>query len=413
MHRSIVSTPHVVIGKRSDAVIVGAGVSGLAAGAKLVTAGLRVTILEARDRIGGRILTAVDQALPVAIELGAEFLHGKIDTGRLAVEDVPSGDGKLGRVLARFVRDVERHPDAPSVGERIDRFHGTDDERALVRAYVEGFHAANPGRFSPRAFLEEERGSRNVLARIPAGYVGVARHLDRGLVRHSVRVRAIHHGPRGVALETNVGAIEARAAIVTVPLPILQTMVFDPPPKRHTEAARARAMGHVARVVLQFDRRRWPADLGFLHALDQPFPTFWTSRPRDTGLIVAWAGGPRADRLLAEDRGRRIEIAVASLERALGSQTSLSAHLVDAHHHDWLADPWSQGAYSWVPTGAEDAKRVLAEPVDDTLFFAGEAVHLGAGTGTVHGAIESGERAARTLLARFDPSRSLPATFVA
>jgi monoamine oxidase len=386
----------------TEVLIVGAGVSGLAAGARLVTAGLRVSILEARDRIGGRILTAVAPEVPVAIELGAEFLHAKIESGRLAVEDVPD-EKRLTKVLSRFVHDVERHPDAASVGERIQRFDANDQDRALVRAYVEGFHAADPERFSPRAFLEEEKGGADVLARIPAGYVGIAQHFDRGLVRTGVVVRAIHHGPRGVRLETSAGDMEARAVIVTVPLPILQTMRFDPPLARHAEAARSLAMGNVARVVLQFDRRRWPAELGFLHDLDAPFPTFWTSRPRESGLIVAWAGGPAADRLLAQDKGARIEHAVASFERALGE--SVAPHLVDAHHHDWLADPWSRGAYSWVPTGAEEAKRILAQPVHDTLFFAGEAAHLGPGTGTVHGAIEAGERAAREVLERVVASR--------
>jgi monoamine oxidase len=383
----------------SDVAIVGAGVAGLAAGAQLVTAGLRVTILEARDRIGGRILTAVAPDVPVAIELGAEFMHARFDTGRLAVEDVPE-ERKMGKVLERFLRDVQEHQDAASVGERIERFDGSKDDRALVRAYVEGFHAANPERFSPRAFVEEESSSRDVMARIPAGYAGIAQHLDRGLVRTGVVVRAIHHGPKGVRLETSAGDVEARAAIVTVPLPILQEMVFDPPLPRHTEAARSLAMGNVARVVLQFDRRRWPEDLGFLHALDMPFPTFWTTRPRESGLIVCWAGGPAADRLLAEDRGRRVEHAVASFERALGERAlgeSISAHLVDAHHHDWHADPFARGAYSWVPTGAEDAKKILSEGHENRIFFAGEAVHLGAGTGTVHGAIESGERAARAV----------------
>jgi monoamine oxidase len=399
MHRWSVSSR---ASPETDVVIVGAGVAGLAAGARLFTAGLRVTILEARDRIGGRILTAVAPDVPVAIELGAEFMHARFDAGRLAVEDVPE-ERKMGKVLERFLRDVEKHRDAGSVGERIerfDRFEATADDRALVRAYVEGFHAANPERFSPRAFLEEESSSRDVMARIPAGYVGIAQHLDRGLVRHGVVVRLIHHGPKGVRLETSAGDVEARAVIVTVPLPILQELVFDPPLPRHTEAARSLAMGNVARVVLQFDQRRWPEELGFFHALEMPFPTFWTSRPRESGLIVAWAGGPAADRLLTEDRGRRVEHALASLERALGERArvgSIAAHLVDAHHHDWRADPFARGAYSWVPTGAEDAKHVLANGYEDTIFFAGEAVHVGAGTGTVHGAIESGERAARKI----------------
>jgi monoamine oxidase len=386
-----------------DVIVVGAGAAGLAAGARLVAARQRVLVLEARERIGGRVLTHVDRTLPVAIELGAEFLHAHSPTierlareHRIAIDDIDAS-APAEDAIPRLVRDVKRHLSAASVAERIDTFGERD--RQLMRAYVEGFHAAHPERFSPRAFVEEEDAGGEWFARVPAGYRALLDALaeEAGEIRTGVVVRSIRHRRGHVEVRTDAGTIEARAAIVTLPLPLLRTFPFEPRLPLHEDAARALEMGHVARVALRFRERRWPADTGFVHALDAPFPTFWTALPRQAPLVVAWAGGPAAERVLAHRPEKRGELAIASLERALGAQ--LRDHVESVHHHDWRADPFAHGAYAWVPSGAEDAKRTLATPFEDTLFVAGEHTHVGAGTGTVHGAIETGERAADAYLA--------------
>ena len=113
-------------------------------------------------------------------------------------------------------------------------------------------------------------------------------------------------------------------------------------------------------------------------------------------ILTAWAGGHAADRLLAE--GAPAERALDSLATAFGLKRREIDRLVDsAHMHDWQADPFSRGAYSYAAVGGKNAHTALGRPISSTLFFAGEATS-GDQTGTVAGAIASGKRAAREVL---------------
>ena len=129
------------------------------------------------------------------------------------------------------------------------------------------------------------------------------------------------------------------------------------------------------------------------------FPTFWTPAPARAPLLVAWAGGPRAQRLAAGAAPAEIaRKALASLELPFGKKIDLKTQLRAYYYHDWQQDPYARGAYSHVTVGASDARAALARPLEDTLFFAGEATDEEEG-GTVAGALKSGQRAVRELLA--------------
>ena len=159
----------------------------------------------------------------------------------------------------------------------------------------------------------------------------------------------------------------------------------------------ARAFWEEAR---QGDERPW-RDLSFFRVPGAPVPVWWTKLPLRTTILTGWVGGPAAERLAGLSEEEVCELALASLGQAFGrSPDELRGELRSCHHHDWSSDPYARGAYSYVPVGGLGAHAVLARPVDDTLFFAGEATHEGGDTGTVHGAIETGERAARLILER-------------
>jgi monoamine oxidase len=160
--------------------------------------------------------------------------------------------------------------------------------------------------------------------------------------------------------------------------------------------------------VLVFRRRFWDrlvrggkglSAASFLFSDDERFPTWWSSLPARAPMLTAWVAGPRAEIGASAN--------AALLRRALDALTDLldidparlRTELVSWHAHDWTRDPHSRGAYSYVPVGGLDAPRALAEPVRGTLFFAGEATDTSGHTGTVHGAIASGQRAAREVLA--------------
>jgi len=148
-----------------------------------------------------------------------------------------------------------------------------------------------------------------------------------------------------------------------------------------------------------------------VHSLDPWMPTWWTALPVRAPLLTGWAAGPAAERYTGRGAAFAAEQALAALARVTGAPQADIERLVDRWHwHDWQADPFSRGAYSYVPAGAMDARRALSAPADDTLFFAGEATDLEGHGAMVHGAIASGRRAAAEMLRALDGSAAKRST---
>ena len=433
-------------------IVIGAGVAGLAAARALARAGEEVRVLEARDRVGGRILTLRDEALRLPIELGAEFLHGEAkeaaeatraagllvcdvrgDRWRVEGKRLTRADdfwGEVETVLGKLRSD--REPDR-SFQDFLDTGPGGPKlarARQTAREYVAGFHAADPALVSERALADggaPEDPSEERLARVLDGYDGVpasfaaevADSIEVGVVVREVRWRRGHVVVRAVERASGIEREhEARAVVVSVPLGVLAAdggegaIAFDPVPRTHIDAARKLTMGDARRVILAFDepiwesvsKRRLPkeaqlASMSFLHGADEHFPVWWTMMPVRAPVIVGWAGGPRAWAMSGLPDEEVVYRAVASLARSLGMTTRRVAGAVtSAWTYDWGADPFARGAYSYALVGGSTAARTLARSEQDTLFFAGEATDAGGRNGTVHGAIASGERAAKQIL---------------
>ena len=438
--------------ERVDVVIVGAGVAGLAAAQRLAEAGATTVILEARGRIGGRIHTIRDDRTPIPIELGAEFMHGSApelveitrrrnlvvcdihgerwssERGKLKPMDDDDFWKQLERVMGRL--DPERTPDR-SFQEFLDGKPGGASlarERRIAGEYVEGFHAADLSRVSERALAdggapENEEGERQ--ARILDGYDQVPLTLAASVsgVRLAHVVREIAWEPGAVEVRSarvgdGVSAIAARAAIITVPLGVLQqengpsSIAFMPDVADTRRAAHQLAMGTVARIVLLFRDPFWTsqamkrktggrslAELSFLHSSDDDVPTWWTAGPVRAATLVGWAGGPKATRLVTRGAAEVEARAIAAIGRLFGIRRQRVESLIEGcWYHDWHADPLSLGAYSYALVGGSTAAKRLARPVARTLFFAGEAADAEGRTGTVHGAIGTGYRAAASVL---------------
>jgi monoamine oxidase len=417
--------------------VIGAGVAGLAAAGELCRRGLRVAVYEARDRIGGRILTHRDARFPMPLELGAEFIHGEaplterlLREARLADYDL-DGDSWLAerghfRRAEGFWDEVDRVFDAIDARRKdlsFDDFlaQGPGGKslaraRAAARTFVQGFHAADPAELSTLALAPREAGEPSEEAirtgRVIEGYDRLAAWLARDLGDHlhlgtPVREIAWERGRAELALEDG-SRIAARATVVTVPLGVLQAppdepggIRFRPDPPRLRRTLGLLAMGPAIRLVLGFRELPWSdrKDLGrlrFLQTRDEAFRVWWTAYPLRLPVLVAWSGGPPA---AAIERRSPQEIEAAAL-RALARQTGLSrqritSRLAGIWRHDWTADPFSRGAYSYARVGGSEAAKALARPVERTLFFAGEAADEEARTGTVEGAIGTGLRAAK------------------
>lgn len=414
---------------RAEVLVVGAGVAGLAAARVLIDAGFATLVLEARDRIGGRIWSHRDPFLPVPVELGAEFVHGKpsetwdiVSKASLAACDVAGEPfcfrgGKLEPCAEAFEGVDSLFEQMRGAGDGDQSFAdflagaaASAEVKERAAGYVEGFNAARRERISVRSLVEDERASEEIdgdrafrilggYDRIPAWLAGGGEH-----VRLSTPVTVLRWKRGEVEAHARGGAVfGARRAVVTVPLGVLQAggIRFDPEPGRVLDAARSLEMGGAIRVTLRFRERPWPEDMGFLHARGgEWFPTFWTALPVRMPLITAWAAGPAAERHAGAAGEEIAGRAVAALARALGTDAArLEQSLAAWYLHDWQTDLWARGAYSYVPVNGMEARRALAAPVEDTLYFAGEATNLAGRGATVDGAIAAGRSAARALLA--------------
>jgi monoamine oxidase len=141
------------------------------------------------------------------------------------------------------------------------------------------------------------------------------------------------------------------------------------------------------------------ADLSFLFTDDPQFPTWWTSNPLPYPILTGWAAGPNAGAHTGRSKDEIIQSAMQSLARIMGvAEAELRVQLTGSFMHDWQADPFARGAYSYAAVGGMDAAQTLAAPITDTLYFAGEATNGDGYNGTVHGAIATGLRAAKELL---------------
>ena len=433
-----------------DVIIIGAGAAGLAAARDLSRAGLSVTVLEARSRVGGRIFTKHDPDSTLPIELGAEFIHGKskeifsiIEQAHLEVEEVTGrhwfvDQGKLSgsrefwsaveRILAKMRDDIKDCSFEDFLRSLPDDEY-SPRAKELAKRFVEGFHAAKSERIGIHGLTAFEDASHPIdgdhAFRLRNGYDSITSWLQHqteisgGKIELDATVRALKWQRNGVEARLAAGEFHtAASALITVPLSVLQlesteepSINFDPQlPDWKLRAIQGIDMGTALRVALQFTDRFWekltPAgiderglkNLGFIHYADVPLPTWWTTLPEHEAILVGWAGGPDAERLSSATDDEILTKAIQSLSQIFSvNESELRIRIKRSYFHNWEKDEYARGGYSYLPVNGIEHQLNLAKPVNDTLFFAGEATSAG-NVGTVHGAIQSGQRAAREIL---------------
>jgi monoamine oxidase len=374
------------------------------------------------------------------VELGAEFVHGAVEetlsVAREAALPLRETDRGAPRVKGASPETTDffsamdivlayASPDGPDESFRhlVDRVDVGSEIKARCLGLVEGYHAADPARISVRSLLKntaaDERPGANRQFRFVGGYDGLVaaifQRIDPGLceVRLNTVVTAVSWRRRRVVVRTSAGEeLAAPQLIVTVPLGVLKAgaIAFSPRLADKEDAVGRLEMGDAERVSLCLASDAWVAPDRFpagrfLMTGEPPFPVWWVSRPPPFPVVTGWSGGRNARALGQLGGAARVDAAVAALAAALGADADrLRQDLRGGFSHNWLADPFSRGAYSYAGVGGSEAGDELAVPIDGTLFFAGEATESDGQNGTVHGAIASARRAAKRALSRGNES---------
>ena len=432
----------------SHIAIIGAGASGLAAAYDLAKAGIKVTIIEPRPHVGGRIRTHYDHQLNFPIELGAEFLHGRspellelIKAANLKYEEVTGrhwyvDEGHLTKsrefwgAVEKLMERMNEETHDQTLQDYLASLPDDETSRAakeIASLYVEGFHAAAIDRIGTNGLNAINEASDKIDGdksfRLVDGYCSLANWLKAqseslgASFIFNQTVDAVEWQHRKIDLHLSSGdSVNVTHAVITVPLSLLKRgdIEFSPTlPAQKLGAIQSLEMGSALRIIFQFTHRFWEqlelpgasnkdlSELGFIHHAKAPIPTWWSTLPEHEPILVGWAGGPTAERQLKLRDNDIRRLALGSLSRIFGVEESLlNRYVKQTYFHNWLLDPLSRGAYAYLPVGGIEHQLNLAKSVDDTLFFAGEATCLGH-VGTVHGAIQSGQRAAREILVLF------------
>ena len=415
-----------------DVVVVGAGVAGLAAAAALRARGLRVAVLEADGRIGGRAHTVHPAALGgAAFDRGAAWLHDAARNplatlARAAGERVIDADATRRRRLflgqtpatpadeaayAASHASYEQAANAAAAGaEDIDMASAIaalrdDPWTATVETWETTLiAAADPRDFSARDW--RLNGLEGANLSLPGGigdFVARRLALPAGEVRLATPVRRIARGDF-VTVHTDAGSLRARGCIVTVSTGVLAAdgIVFDPPlPELHQAAIAGLPMGLLTKVAFALtapDRLGLPEDCSLRRRVESmlaPSMSFLV-RPMGANHLIGFVGGPMAWALSREGAAATVAFARARFADVLGAQAV--AALGEAVVADWGADPWHRGAYAYARPGCTGARAALAAPIEGgALVFAGEACRTDGLAGTVAGAYLDGVRAAATV----------------
>lgn len=413
-------------------IIIGGGICGLSIAKELLDAGKNIILIEAKEKTGGRIHTIRDQ-FSRPVEAGAEFIHGDLPLTKALLKEAGietiARDGKIyknpgGKIqttgdftddIKPVLRKLKKLSEDMPFAEFLAQHDFDEETKSAAIRFAEGFDAADTQRISSFSIRDEWAGQKEEdTLQVDGGYGGMVEYLTthcliRGCILVlSCEVSEVRWQKNQVSVHASDGKIfNADAAVITVPLGVLLSqpgekghITFTPPLLEKEAAAKLMGYGTVIKVMLEFHEVFWSdkkfkdeaAQLDEMNFFvsENYFPTWWAHADHTIPMLTGWIGGPKAEQLKKESNEHILARAIDSLASTLQTTTEfLRGQLKTSSVQNWGVDPYAQGAYSYATVESKRAKKVLTEPVEATLFFAGEALNDGDDSGTVEAALKS------------------------
>jgi monoamine oxidase len=415
---------------KEQLIIVGAGMAGLVMARELAK-DYEITILEAADRSGGRVLTINDDSFPFPLEAGAEFIHGHLkhtmdllkEAGieYIPVEgkmyDMDKGEWKVLTLMAeewdlvlkqmkKLTKDMTMY-DFLQVYFPEDKYY---DLRRHCISYTESFDVADVKKISVMSLYKEWTNEEHADFRVPAGFTRLVDFITTQCelqgcdIRYNEVVKLIKWNNNEVTAFTSEGErYVAAKAVITISMGVLKdptadsAIRFEPPLDEQFQAVGCIGFGPAMKVKLLFKKRFWKPDTAFI-LNDEIFPTWWTQLPDTLPMLTGWAGGPKAGILSTETEDSILQKALSSLGNIFGLPVQMIRSNLKAHRiFNWQQNNYSNGAYSYAIPGSEAAIELLNQPVMDTIFFCGEGLYTGTAPGTMEAAITHAMQTAEKL----------------
>jgi monoamine oxidase len=423
-----------------DVIVIGAGAAGLMAAWELAQTGKRTAIIEARNRVGGRTHTIPDNNFDLPVELGAEFVHGNLELTQMLLKKAGADQYKVSGDIwqneddsldeqSDFIEDYsalnkkfkELREDI-SVADFIKDFltgNEFEEARFTLKNYVEGYYAADTHKASTFALRDELNNSDDEQYRIEGGYIKLVNYLHQQCERREVQfylshpVKEIKWKSGDVELICAQKSFHAKKVLITVPIGVLQseTIRFSPAIPETITAAKKLGFGPVIKTLLQFDEAFWKnkeftqgKDLDKLSFIFSKaiIPTWWTYHPKNVAMLTGWSGGPHAEKIKDFSNQEILLNVLQSLSEIFSiDKTLLQQKLKGWHIANWVNDPYSCGGYSYDVVNGSKFKQIIKQPIENTIFFAGEGLIDGPEIGTVEAALKSGRDTAHRMIASF------------
>lgn len=425
---------------KTDILIIGAGAAGLMAACKLSTKYKNVIVLEARDRIGGRIHTIKNSPGDKHVELGAEFIHGDLPVTLNLLKEAKINYNQAGGTMVRYkdgrftkdehfiegwgllIKKLDELKEDITLYEFLQQHFYEDKYKALknsVIRFVSGYDTADQHRASCFALRKEWEGDDDdAQHRIDTGYCTMINHLadkfksNGGKIHLNSTAKQIDWREGDVKVITATGVLySAQKLVIALPLGVLQagkkeqaSVAFHPAIKEQNKAINDIGFGAIIKILLEFDTPFWEQHDGNLKGMaflfsDESIPTWWTQAPNHSPLLTGWLGGPPAADKRDMTDAELLQTALTSLSHIFKMGVDeLKTRLKMSHIVNWTADPFTLGSYSYDTVPSHRAKAILNKPVENTLFFAGEYLYEGAAMGTVEAALNSGETVAKLMI---------------